>query len=64
MFITLNSKDYARVDMIVSDNDIYVLEINTLPGMTGHSLIPKELKLKNISYGEFLDRLIINRLRK
>lgn len=64
VFITLNSKDYARVDMIVSDNDIYVLEINTLPGMTGHSLIPKELKLKNISYGEFLDRLITNRLRK
>lgn len=63
VFITLNSKGYARVDMIVSDNDIYVLEINTLPGMTGHSLIPKELKLKNISYGEFLDNLIVNRLR-
>ena len=63
VFITLNSKGYARVDMIVSDNEIYVLEINTLPGMTGHSLIPKELKLKNISYGEFLDNLIVNRLR-
>ena len=62
VFISLNSKGYARIDMIVSDKDIYVLEINTLPGMTEHSLIPKELKLRDISYKEFLDNLIINRL--
>ena len=64
VFISLNSKGYARIDMIVRDNDIYVLEINTLPGMTNHSLIPKELKMKNIDYGEFLDNLIVNRLGK
>lgn len=63
VFISLNSKGYARIDMIVSDKDIYVLEINTLPGMTEHSLIPKELKLRDISYKEFLDNLIVNRLR-
>lgn len=63
VFISLNSKGYARIDLIVSDKDIYVLEINTLPGMTEHSLIPKELKLRDISYKEFLDNLIVNRLR-
>lgn len=62
VFISLNSKGYARIDMIVSDKDIYVLEINTLPGMTEHSLIPKELKFRDISYKEFLDNLIVNRL--
>lgn len=64
VFITLNSKDYARVDMIVNDNGIYVLEINTLPGMTSHSLIPKELNIKKISYSEFLDNLIESKLSK
>ncbi len=64
VFIALNSKDYARVDMIVNDNDIYVLEINTLPGMTSHSLIPKELNIKKISYSEFLDNLIESKLSK
>lgn len=64
VFITLNSKDYARVDMIVNDNGIYVLEINTLPGMTSHSLIPKELNIKKISYSEFLDNLIKSKLSK
>lgn len=64
VFITLNSKDYARVDMIVNDNGIYVLEINTLPGMTSHSLIPKELNIKKITYSEFLDNLIESKLSK
>lgn len=64
VFIALNSKDYARVDMIVNDNGIYVLEINTLPGMTSHSLIPKELNIKKITYSEFLDNLIESKLSK
>ena len=50
--------------MIVNDNGIYVLEINTLPGMTSHSLIPKELNIKKISYSEFLDNLIESKLSK
>lgn len=62
-FKSLNAKDYARVDLIVdSKGDVYVLEINTLPGMTSHSLIPKSLKAKNIPYDKFLEDLIENSL--
>lgn len=57
-FKTLKAKDYARIDMIIKDKNVYVLEINTLPGMTPHSLIPKSLNLKGISYSDFLDSLI------
>lgn len=58
VFIILKCTGYARVDMIVKEEQIVVLEINTLPGMTSHSLIPKAIQSKGISYSEFLDSLI------
>jgi len=58
VFIILKCKGYARVDMIVHQEQIIVLEINTLPGMTSHSLIPKAIEAKGISYSQFLDMLI------
>lgn len=51
-------KAYMRVDIIVSKNKPYVLEINTLPGMTKSSLLPKSAKAANIDYSELLDRII------
>lgn len=56
-FKILNAHNYARIDMIIKDNIPYILEINTLPGMTSHSLIPKSL---DISIGEFFDQQISN----
>ena len=35
-----------------------VLEVNTMPGMTPNSLVPKAAKVAGISYGELVDRLI------
>lgn len=58
VFIVLKCKGYARVDMIVYQEQIVVLEINTLPGMTSHSLIPKAIEAKGLSYSQFLDTLI------
>lgn len=58
VFIILKCKGYARVDMIVYQEQIVVLEINTLPGMTSHSLIPKAIEAKGLSYSQFLDTLI------
>jgi D-alanine-D-alanine ligase len=49
---------YARLDVIVREEQVYVLEMNTLPGLTAHSLIPKAAGGRNLSYGEFLDGLI------
>lgn len=51
-------KAYINVDIIVKKNKPYVLEINTLPGMTRNSLLPKSAKAANINYSELLDRII------
>lgn len=42
---------YGRVDFIVTDkNEIYILENNTLPGLTLHSLLPKSAAYNGINY--------------
>lgn len=51
-------KSYARIDIIVSDGIPYVLELNTLPGMTKNSLFPKSAKYLGIEYSELLDKII------
>ena len=49
---------YGRVDMIVSDGVPYVLEVNTLPGMTKNSLFPKSATGVDISFSKLLDIII------
>lgn len=57
-FEILKCRGYACVDMIVMEEQIYVIEVNTLPGLTENSLIPKACSDYGIGFGEFLDRLI------
>jgi len=49
---------YSRTDMIVKDNEIYVLETNTIPGMTETSLLPQAAKVAGYSFTILLDQLI------
>jgi D-alanine-D-alanine ligase len=49
---------YSRTDMILDGAEIYVLETNTIPGMTPTSLLPRAAATAGISFGELLDRLI------
>ncbi len=49
---------YARVDMIVKEGVPYILEVNTLPGMTRNSLLPKSAAGVNISFSKLLDLII------
>ena len=51
-------KGYSRTDMILKDQDIYVLETNTIPGMTATSLLPLAAGAAGISFSRLLDRLI------
>lgn len=55
---------YVRVDMIIKDGVPYVLELNTLPGMTKNSLFPKSAKAVNISFSELLDQITEVSLRE
>lgn len=61
----LKLSDYSRTDFIFDDKrGLYVLEVNTLPGMTEISLYPQELKADGIGLSGFLDILLINRLKR
>ena len=44
--------------MIISNNEPYVLEVNTLPGMTKASLIPKNAKVRGLEFSDLLDKII------
>jgi D-alanine-D-alanine ligase len=50
--------DYSRTDMIFQNGDIFVLETNTIPGMTETSLIPLAAKAAGFSFSGLLDKLI------
>lgn len=60
----LGCEGLSRTDMLIRDGKIYVLEINTLPGMTGTSLFPEQAEKAGISYTELLDKLIQQALNK
>ncbi len=51
-------RGYSRTDMIVHDEIIYVLETNTIPGMTPVSLFPLAAKTAGMTFSQLLDRLI------
>ncbi|PZM65053.1 D-alanine--D-alanine ligase [Paenibacillus dendritiformis] len=54
---------YARIDMMLADGIPYVLEVNTLPGLTKNSLLPKSAKAAGLSYSRLLDEIITHSLR-
>lgn len=55
---SLGCRGLSRVDLIQADRGPVVLEVNTLPGMTVNSLLPKAARAAGISFGELLDRLV------
>lgn len=57
----LGCSGYSRVDFIVTDaGDAYVLEVNTLPGMTALSLLPEIAQGAGISFAELVKRIILS----
>ena len=49
---------YSRTDMMLSDRELYILETNTIPGMTETSLLPLAAKTAGIPFSRLLDILI------
>jgi D-alanine-D-alanine ligase len=56
------SRSDFRWDDELGEAGIYLLEVNTQPGMTPLSLVPEQAKMKGISYGELVERLIAEAL--
>ncbi len=57
-FHVLGCSDFARVDIrLTPDGKPYVLEVNTIPGMTETSLLPMAAKAAGMSYAELVERM-------
>lgn len=57
-FRVLGCADFARVDVrLTPDGHPYVLEVNTIPGMTETSLLPMAARAAGMSYGELVERM-------
>jgi D-alanine-D-alanine ligase len=55
----LDCRGFARVDFLLTSQDkAYCLEINTLPGMTKTSLVPKAARAAGIEPPELVDRIV------
>ncbi len=57
--LALGCRGYSRTDLIaVADDEIYFLELNTLPGLTAASLVPQQLRAAGIDFRDFLERQV------
>lgn len=57
-FKILKCSDYACIDLIIKEEEIYFLEINTVPGFTKTSLLPKAILLMDTTIEQFLNDTI------
>jgi D-alanine-D-alanine ligase len=60
----LGCRDYSRADMIVAEDGVYILEVNTLPGLTKESLLPKAAARVGYSFDQLLDHLLTLALKR
>jgi D-alanine-D-alanine ligase len=58
-FEVIGGKGWLRVDLMQDSNlNFYVLEVNTVPGMTSHSLFPKSAESIGLSFNEVVQKII------
>ena len=58
-FNVVGASGWGRVDFILdSKKNPYLLEINTVPGMTSHSLVPMAAKASNISFEQLILKIL------
>ncbi len=63
-FAAIGGGTCARVDMIVRGRELFVLEVNTIPGMTATSLLPKSAAAGGLSFEELCHHLVVLALER
>ncbi|MFC0820234.1 D-alanine--D-alanine ligase [Moraxella marmotae] len=62
-FAAIGGKGWSRVDFLKGDDGtLYLLELNTVPGMTDHSLVPMAAKARGIDFAELCVRILAQTL--
>ena len=58
-YYVLRLENYARIDFMMNEqNEMFMLEANTLPGMTPTSLLPQEAAVLGYSFADLCENLI------
>ena len=60
IFKEFECRGAIRVDFIVKDNRAYALEVNTIPGMTPTSLLPKAANFIGLSFEDVVEEILKN----
>lgn len=60
IYHALNCAGITRTDYIINHNQIYFLEVNTVPGMSPNSIVPKQLKAMGIEIADIYCQIIEN----
>lgn len=65
LFAACGCRDYARVDFIITEkNELFLLEINTLPGMKETSLLPKSAQCVGLDFTALVRELVLPALQR
>lgn len=57
-FELLGLKGMARIDFIIKDGTPYLIEVNTIPGLSEESILPQQVKQSGMTLSEFFGKLI------
>jgi len=59
----LNCKGIVRIDFIVRGNQIFFLELNSVPGMSKESIVPKQIRAMGLKVEDIIDKVIEDTFR-
>ncbi|MGR3742377.1 D-alanine--D-alanine ligase family protein [Companilactobacillus sp. DQM5] len=62
-FEALGMANYGRIDVLLNDSGAYVIEANSLPGMTPLSLLPQEAAADGVDYADLCEMIINSKLK-
>ena len=58
-FDAVGAESWGRVDFMLDENNLpWLIEVNTIPGMTGHSLVPMAAKQAGLSFNDLVLRIL------
>lgn len=64
LYERIGCRDLARLDFMVDADGAWFLEINSMPGMTDHSLVPKAAAHMGIAFPQMCSRLVMRSLQR